>query len=120
MPETYCLTIQTIKTTMKGMGTQILPNDLITIFLQEAEHHAIKTSRAKQAEVAMSTSSGVKKQLKKNGKGKGNRKSHITCDNCQKPYHSKAQCWTPGGDREGQGPNQQKAKKKNELANIVK
>jgi hypothetical protein len=39
--------------------------------LQEAEHCTIETSQAKQAEVAMSTSSGGKKQSKKNGKGKG-------------------------------------------------
>jgi hypothetical protein len=68
----------------------------------------------------MSASSGVKKQSKRNGKGKGKGKSHITCDNCQKPTHLKDQCWAPGGDKEGQGPNQQKAKKKNESANIVK
>jgi hypothetical protein len=68
----------------------------------------------------MSASSGVKKQSKKNGKGKGKGKSHMTCDNCYQPYHSKDQCWAPGGDKEGQGPNQQKAKNENELANIIK
>jgi hypothetical protein len=81
MLETYCPTIQTVKTTMKVMGTQILPNDLITIFLQEAEHCTIKTSQAKQAEVAMSASSGLNKQSKRNGKGKGKGKSHMMCDN---------------------------------------
>jgi hypothetical protein len=113
MPKTYHLTIQTVKTTMKVMDTQILPNDLITIFLQEAEHCTTETGRAKQAEAAMSASSGVKKQSKRNGKGKRKGKSHMTCDNFQKPNHSKDQCWVPGGDKEGQGPNQQKAKNKN-------
>jgi hypothetical protein len=37
MPETYHPTIQTVKTTMNVMDTRILPNDLIAIFLQEAE-----------------------------------------------------------------------------------
>jgi hypothetical protein len=104
MLETYHPTIQTVETTMKVTSTQILPNDLITIFLQEAEHHTIETSQAKQAEVAMSTSSGVKKQLKINGKGKGKGKSHMTYDNCQKSNHLKDQCWALGGDKEGQGP----------------
>jgi hypothetical protein len=44
MPETYHPTIQTVETTMKVTGSQILPNDLIAIFLQEAEHRAIETS----------------------------------------------------------------------------
>jgi hypothetical protein len=43
MPETYHPTIQTVETTMKVTGSQILPNDLIAIFLQEAEHCAIET-----------------------------------------------------------------------------
>jgi hypothetical protein len=47
MLETYHPTIQTVETTMKVMGTQILPNNLITISLQEAEHHAIETGQAK-------------------------------------------------------------------------
>jgi hypothetical protein len=37
----------------------------------------------------------------------------------QKPGHLKDQCWV-GGDKEGQGMNQQKAKNKNESANIIK
>jgi hypothetical protein len=61
MLETYHPTIQTVKTMMKVIGTQILPNDLITIILQEAEYHTIKTGWAKQAEAAMSISSSVKK-----------------------------------------------------------
>jgi hypothetical protein len=92
MLETYRPTIQTVETTMKVTGSQILPNDLIAIFLQEAEHRAIETGRAKQVEAAMSASSGVKKQSKKNGKGKGKGKSHTTCDNCHRSNHSKDQC----------------------------
>jgi hypothetical protein len=74
---------------MKVTGTQILPNDLFAIFLQEAEHCTIKTGWAKQAEVAMSALCGVKKQSKRNGKGKGKGKSRMTCDNCQKSNHLK-------------------------------
>jgi hypothetical protein len=43
MSETYHPTIQTVNTTMKVIGTQILLNNLITIFLQEAEYCAMKT-----------------------------------------------------------------------------
>jgi hypothetical protein len=118
-PETYHPTIQTVETTMKVMGSQILPNDLIAIFLQEAEHRTIETCQAKQVDTAMSASSGVKEQSKKNGKGKGKGKSHTMCDHCHQSNHSKHQFCAPGGDKEGQGLNQQKAKNKmNQLISL--
>jgi hypothetical protein len=84
MPETYHPTIQTVEIIIKVMGIQILPNDLIIIFLQEAEHHTIETGQAKQVEAAMSISSCVKKQLKRNSKGKERGKSHMMYNNCCK------------------------------------
>jgi len=103
MPEVYRPTIQTVETTMKVTGSQIPPDDLIAIFLQEAEHRVIETGHSKNAESAMAAASGGKKQSKKKGKGKG--KTNLICDNCHKPGHSKEDCWGPGGDKEGQGPN---------------
>ena len=82
MPEIYRPTIQTVETSMKVSGKQILPNDLIGIFIQEAEHRAIETGVAKSADSAMSASAGDKKQSKKKGKGKS--KSNLTCNNCKK------------------------------------
>ena len=48
----------------------------------------------------------------KSGKGKGAKpKSDITCDNCGKPGHVKADCWAEGGNKAGQGPHQKSVKK---------
>ena len=36
------------------------------------------------------------------------RNSKLTCNNCHKTGHVKANCWARGGDAEGKGPNQNK------------
>ncbi|KZT51067.1 hypothetical protein CALCODRAFT_405442, partial [Calocera cornea HHB12733] len=41
----------------------------------------------------------------------------IVCDNCKKPGHSRADCWSKGGGKEGQGPRSKGKKKKSDHAN---
>jgi hypothetical protein len=41
MPNTYHPTIQMVKTTMKVTGKTLDPNNLIAIFIEEAEHRVI-------------------------------------------------------------------------------
>jgi hypothetical protein len=53
MPNTYRPTIQTVETTMKVTGKTLDPNDLIAIFIEEAEHRVIGEAQAKHAEAAM-------------------------------------------------------------------
>ena len=37
-------------------------------------------------------------------------KKKLVCTNCNKPGHSKENCWAKGGGKEGQGSKQQKQK----------
>jgi hypothetical protein len=61
--------------------------------------------------------------MKKTSKPKGNKKnkpqSDVTCENCDRPGHSKPDCWSKGGGKEGQGPRQKKKGKTNEAIIVV-
>jgi hypothetical protein len=55
-------------------------------------------------------------QGKKGRQGHGSKqeksKSNVTCKNCGKSGHTKPDCYSKGGGKEGQGPRQKKKKKK--------
>lgn len=58
------------------------------------------------------SSNGKSKGGGKSGKSKTAKpKSDITCYNCGKVGHVKADCWAEGGDKAGQGPHQKSTKK---------
>jgi hypothetical protein len=102
-------------------GKIINPNNLIDIFIQEAEHHVIGNTQTKIAEAAMVASQGSHKGMKRNGKGKQKGKLGITCDNCHKPGHTKDNCFHPGGGKEGQAPSHWNlSKNKNKSADVAK
>jgi hypothetical protein len=109
--EMYGPTIQTIDTTTKLTSKTIEYDLLMSIFLQEAEHRVIGQEKAgESAMLASQKGSGARRTKKK----------APVCFNCERPGHLKATCFSPGGGMEGQGPNQLKAKKKAETANLAK
>jgi hypothetical protein len=121
MPNTYRTTIQMVKTTMKVTGKTLDPNDLIAIFIEEAEHRVIGEAQAKHAEAAMIASQSGKKTHKKGRKGNQKGKMDVVCENCHKPRHTKENCYHPGGGKKGQAPSHWKlGKKKDESANVAK
>ena len=122
VPESYRPTVQTIDTTQLLTKTPVASADAIAMFIREARHHVILEQQGKVAGSAMyaGPSNGQRKLKGKRGeKGKTvNSNSGVTCFNCNKKGHKKADCWAPGGGKEGQGP-QQKSVKKSESANIA-
>jgi len=85
-------------------------DDLIAFILEEAQHRVINDERSKTAESALAAHS------KKGGslKGKEETETDEVCENCDRTGHSKADCWSKGGGKEGQGPRQKRKAKKNE------
>src|ERR1700722_5427231 len=65
MPEIYCPTIQTVETTTRVTGGTIDPNDLISIFLHEAEHRVIAGAQETAADAAMLASWNQQKSKKR-------------------------------------------------------
>ena len=112
LPELYQPTLQTITaaecaSTLLGTSSSraMKPDDLINFITEEAQHHIINDERTKNAESAL-TALGKKQRTGKHRSNKGKDKSTpgTTCKNCKKTGHTKANRWSKGGGKEGQGP----------------
>ena len=96
------------------------PDDLIAFIIEEAQHRVINDERAKTAESALAAR--TKKTGKPKGKGKAkvlSSQSDDKCENCGQTGHKKPDCWSKGGDKEGQGPRQKKKKGKQAETAVV-
>src|SRR5882762_8113715 len=133
LPDSYRPTLQTITAAERasklsggsdGQSKQMKPDDLIAFIIEEAHHRVINDERSKNAESALAA------HTKRAGKGKAGKKKHErksstdsendeVCDNCDKPGHTKAECWSKGGGKEGQGPKQKKSKKEKKSESAV-
>jgi len=92
-------------------------DDLIAFIIEEAQHRVINDERTKTAESALAAR--AKKTGKPKGKKKDNSQSDVVCENCDKPGHSKPDCWSKGGGKEGQGPRHKKKGKKSETVVVA-
>ena len=126
LPESYRPTLQTITASERvsklsgSQSTTMKSGDLIAFIIEEAHHRVINEERNKNAESALAARS--KGTGKSNRKEKGESKPDVICDNCEKPGHTGAQCYSKGGGCEGQGPKQKaraKAKAKESETAVV-
>ncbi|KIM78408.1 hypothetical protein PILCRDRAFT_11124 [Piloderma croceum F 1598] len=130
LPESYRPTLQMItaaERTSTVLGTSSLKkmkvDDLIAFFIEDAQHHVINDECTKSAESALAAH-GKKWKKGKGGQGKKPEKPELDelCDNCNRPGHTKPNCWSKGGGKEEQGPRQKKSKKgekKDESASVA-
>ena len=118
LPEFYWPTLQTIiaaerANKLSGLQANTMKaDDLIAFIIEEAQHQVINNDQTKTAESALMAH--MKKTGKLKGKRKDKPKTDVTCENCERPGHSKDDCWSKGSGKEGQGPRQQKKGKKSE------
>ena len=129
LPESYRPALQTItaaeqaSAAMGGSTTKKMkPEDLMNFFIEEAQHRVINAERSKNGDSALAAHG---KKGKKGKYGKGQKpKPNVTCDNCGRDGHTKPDCYSKGGGKEGQGPWQKKSKKgekkTNETAAVAK
>src|ERR1700722_2663902 len=92
---------------------KISPDDLMEILGQEADRRALRAGTTKEEKDAAFAASSKFKGGKRGGK------SNVECYNCGKRGHVKAECWSKGGGKEGQGPKskgKEPAKKKETAA----
>ena len=130
LPELYQPTLQTITavkhaSTLLGTSSSraMKPDDLITFIMEEAQHCIINDKHTKNVESTL-TALGKKQRTRKHCSNKGKEKSTpgMTCENCKNTGHTKANCWSKGEGKEGQGPrgwNSKKGEKKAETAAAV-
>jgi hypothetical protein len=116
LPPSYFPVLQTITAAQKAASSTVAimkPTDLITFFIEEAEHRVIEEECTKHVESALHA------QGKRDKKGKGRAdkgvklKSTVVCGNpnCGKTGHTTENCWAKSRGKEGQGPCQKKSKK---------
>ena len=99
------------------------PNNLITFITEKSQHCVINDKCTKNTESVLAVL-GKKQRAGKQHSNKGKEKSTpgVTCKNCKSTGHTKANCWSKGGGKEGQGPrgrNSKKGEKKVETAAAV-
>lgn len=123
LPESYRPTLQMITAAeraskLSGVQANAMKADnLIAFIIEEAQHRVINDERTKSAESALAAR--TKKPGKSKGKKKDKAKPDVSCENCERPGHTKADCYSKGGGKEGQGPRQKKAAKAKEVETAV-
>jgi hypothetical protein len=98
LPQSFRSLISSIVHSASISGVSVTPTNLVRILREEGQQKAIEARGTASSEMAMSAEKGKERQKK----GKSQKK----CHNCGKPGHFKADCWAPGGGKEGQGPKQ--------------
>ena len=88
------------------------PDNLITFITEESQHHVINSEHTKNVESALAALS-KKQRTRKQCSNRGKEKStpSVTCENCKNTGHTKTNCWSKRGGKEGQGPRGQNSKK---------
>ena len=123
LPESYRPTLQTITASerasrLSGQQSEAMKaDDLIAFIIKEAQHQVINDERTKTAESALVAH--TKKAGKSKSKKKDGSQSDVICENCNRPGHSKPDCWSKGKGKKGQGPRQQKKGKKSETVVVA-
>jgi len=92
------------------------PDDLIAFLIKEAQHCIIIEQRGKAAESALAAHARGRSGKRKPKEEFSKSESEDACENCKKPGHTRSECWSKGGGKEGQGP---KWKKKNKTESVT-
>lgn len=93
------------------MKSPLSPNELISLITEEFEHRQLTKWQPSKKGKDVALSSVKSGQECSRTQGNSNQKNQdITCFNCDHKGHYKADCWRPGGGKEGQGPNQKGSK----------
>jgi hypothetical protein len=106
LPESYRPLLSSINATARISQKALTPYELVNVITEEYEHRQImnRGTSKKGSNSALSANTSTKKNRAGNSANAG--KQDITCYNCDRKGHYKADCWRAGGGKEGQGPHQ--------------
>jgi gag-polypeptide of LTR copia-type/GAG-pre-integrase domain len=105
----------TLSATAHQMGKKLTPTDVIWHLTEEATSAEIEDS------INKSNAAMLAATFKAKSRNSRSSKNDILCTNtnCGRRGHTKDQCWSKGGGKEGQGPDWWKTAGKQASANIV-
>jgi len=111
LPASYRPALQTITAAeqtniaLSSSSRQMKSDDLVTLFIEEAEHRVINNEQTKNAELALAAQAKRSgRSHKSQGKKTNSKDLEVSCNNCKKTGHVDADCYTEGGGNEGQAP----------------
>ena len=108
LPTVYDPTISSITAASKLTKKPINPEDVIALVTDEYDRRDLKSrTKSKEDDKDAAFYAGGGSKGGKSSRKQGGRKD-ITCHNCSKHGHVKADCWAKGGGKEGQGPKGKK------------
>jgi hypothetical protein len=107
MPDSYHNLVSSISGASRATGSSLDSDNLIVLLTEEDDYRKNENKRGK------SKSDNLALNV---NKGKHGRKSDLKCDNCGRKFHTKDNCYYPGGGKEGQAPWQ---KDKSKSANTA-
>ena len=90
LPSSYDLYIGAISATSSVIGKTPTADELMLTVTKEYERRSLRTKGGKNAAFSATDD-------------KHSKKKNVECFNCKKKGHYKANCWAPGGSKEGQG-----------------
>ncbi|THH15142.1 hypothetical protein EUX98_g9511 [Antrodiella citrinella] len=96
LPSSYDPYISAVTATSSVLGTSLSAEDLMITLTEEYERRSLRSKGARKDE--------SKDAAFYSTDGKARSKRTVECYNCHKKGHMKADCWSPGGGKEGQGP----------------
>ncbi|OBZ69824.1 Retrovirus-related Pol polyprotein from transposon TNT 1-94 [Grifola frondosa] len=105
LPPSYGTLLTALTTASRLAKNPLTPDDVVFAVCEEYDRRA---GNAATTDTALAARAFGKS--KSSWKG-GNSKADIECYNCKHKGHVKADCWRPGGGKEGQGPRDQAPKK---------
>ena len=108
LPLSYRSIISAITVSASLTKAKVENDHLIRIITEEAESRLILEGNSAGAGSALTATD---KPVKGNRQQR-QKKNRPKCYNCNKPGHTKAECWAKGGGMEGQGPKQKGGKEK--------
>jgi hypothetical protein len=106
LPESYRPLLLSINAASQIAQKPLTPNGLISVVSEEYEHQQIMDRHTKKKGSLSVFSAKTTHKKGKSQMSKSEANADATCFNCERKGHYKADCWRPGGDKEGQGPKQ--------------
>jgi len=102
LPESYRPLLSSINAAARVSQKPLTSHELINVVSEEYEHRQLTRGATKKAGNSALSAKTTRRGRAKNSANSANQEA--ICFNCDRKGHYKADCWRPGGGKEGQRP----------------
>ena len=101
IPRSYDGNTSAMSTTVALTNARLTSSTVVKLLTDEYDRRTLRAGKQDGNDEALTADASKKKKTSK---------KDVECFNCKKRGHMKADCWAPGGGKEGQGPKKKKDK----------